>query len=64
MLNMKPGLAIYWFRQDLRLSDKPALCWASQHEYVLPIYILDDENPGMFNRISENLGGLPQSWIA
>lgn len=36
--------AIHWFRQDLRLSDNPALTAATKHRNVLPIYILDDEN--------------------
>ncbi|MGY8817346.1 MAG: deoxyribodipyrimidine photo-lyase, partial [Pseudomonadales bacterium] len=29
-------IAIHWFRQDLRLSDNPALTAASQHEGVFP----------------------------
>ena len=32
---------IHWFRQDLRLSDNPALTQASQRGLVLPLYILD-----------------------
>jgi deoxyribodipyrimidine photo-lyase len=43
---MKQKIAIHWFRQDLRLSDNPALADASAHETVLPIYILDDKTPG------------------
>ena len=38
---------IVWFRQDLRLSDNPAL--AAAHESgkpIIPIYILDDVNSG------------------
>ena len=42
---MKEKLNILWFRQDLRLSDNPALLAASENNSkVLPIYILDDEN--------------------
>ena len=41
---MTDTLAIHWFRQDLRLSDNPALTEASLHSNVLPIYILDDCN--------------------
>ena len=38
---------ICWFRQDLRLSDNPALSAAvSSGRPVLPIYILDDANAG------------------
>ena len=33
---------IYWFRQDLRLSDNPALTEASKRGLILPIYILDN----------------------
>ena len=41
---MSQSLAIHWFRQDLRLSDNPALSQAARHPKVLPIYILDDAN--------------------
>lgn len=40
------GIAIHWFRRDLRLSDNPALFEAAKAGEVLPIYILDDENAG------------------
>ena len=43
---MQEKLGIHWFRQDLRLSDNPALMNATQHQRVLPIYILDDINAG------------------
>jgi deoxyribodipyrimidine photo-lyase len=40
---MKPF--IVWFRQDLRISDNPALAAASESgRPILPVYILDDEN--------------------
>lgn len=35
---------IHWFRQDLRLSDNPALCDAARQGEVLPLYILEDNN--------------------
>lgn len=39
--------AIVWFRQDLRLSDNPALHHAVEKKHnILPLYILDDENSG------------------
>ncbi len=38
--------AILWFRQDLRLSDQPALIAAAAHGEVVPVYVLDDEGPG------------------
>ena len=43
---MAKNIAVSWFRQDLRLSDNPALIKAAKHENVLPIYILDDVNSG------------------
>lgn len=33
---------LYWLRQDLRLSDNPALLWAARCGDVLPVYIYDD----------------------
>lgn len=39
-------IAIYWFRQDLRIADNPALQAASLHECIYCIYILDDMNVG------------------
>jgi deoxyribodipyrimidine photo-lyase len=40
----KNKTSIVWFRQDLRLTDNPALIAALQGGKVMPIYILDDEN--------------------
>ncbi len=35
---------IVWFRRDLRITDNPALAWASQTgQAVLPVFVLDDE---------------------
>ena len=45
---MKTPLVIHWFRQDLRLSDNPALTSAVNQGQVLPIYILDDNNANEF----------------
>ncbi|RUR19209.1 deoxyribodipyrimidine photo-lyase [Legionella sp. km535] len=37
--------ALVWFRQDLRLNDNPAFFEAiTQHNQVIPIYILDEKN--------------------
>jgi deoxyribodipyrimidine photo-lyase len=50
--------AIVWFRQDLRLSDHPALYEAAKNHHVLPIYILDDNNkPG------SKIGGASRWWL-
>lgn len=43
---MQPPIVLHWFRQDLRLTDNPALTAAVQRGAVIPIYILDDENAG------------------
>ena len=42
---MKKGIAIFWFRNDLRLTDNPGLLSALEYESILPIYILDEVNP-------------------
>ena len=39
---MPANTVIMWFRQDLRLSDNPALCKAIEQGRVLPVFILDD----------------------
>ncbi len=50
---------IYWFRQDLRLSDNRALkaAHASGHP-VLPVFILDDASPGAWRH-----GGASRWWL-
>ncbi len=51
---------IVWFRQDLRLSDNPALYHAavSDEAPVLPIYILDDEAAG-----AHAMGAASRWWL-
>jgi deoxyribodipyrimidine photo-lyase len=40
---------IVWFRQDLRIADNPALAHAAQTgRPVIPVFILDDETPGVW----------------
>ena len=41
-MTTKRLISIHWFRQDLRLSDNPALSEAIESGDILPIYILDD----------------------
>ena len=55
---MNNGIAIHWFRQDLRLTDNPSLYEAGKYEYVLPIYILDDESAGFFK-----MGSASRLWL-
>ena len=45
---MSKPQTIMWFRQDLRLKDNLALTAACQANRVIPIYILDDSNPGRY----------------
>lgn len=49
---------IVWFRQDLRLSDNPALKEATEKGTILPLYILDDENAGEWK-----IGGAGRVWL-
>lgn len=39
------GTTLLWLRQDLRLSDQPALVAAMREGVVVPVYVLDDETP-------------------
>ena len=51
---MQKNSQIVWFRQDLRLSDNPALFHAAKKGYVIPIFILDN---------SDNIGGASKWWL-
>lgn len=55
---MQNNLLIHWFRQDLRLSDNPALLAAVQQGRVLPVYILDDVNAGQ-----QQMGAASRCWL-
>lgn len=35
------GLAILWFKQDLRVDDHPGLVAASKYQAVVPLYVFD-----------------------
>lgn len=52
------SLIIQWFRQDLRISDNPALFAAANKGEVLPIYILDDDNAGKYK-----IGSASRIWL-
>jgi len=55
---MSRPLSIFWFRQDLRLSDNPGLCAAAARGEVLPVYILDDVNAG-----DDKMGAASRWWL-
>lgn len=51
---------ILWFRQDLRLSDNPALQAALKSgQPILPLFILDDQD----HATKRNLGGASRWWL-
>lgn len=57
MTDQKP--IIVWFRQDLRVSDNPALLAAAESGHpVIPLYILDDDTPGEWAP-----GGAARWWL-
>ena len=52
-----PTTTLFWFRQDLRLSDHPALTAAAKGA-LIPLFILDDETPGNWR-----WGGASRWWL-
>lgn len=55
---MQKPTAIYWLRQDLRLTDNPALAEVAKDYQVLPIYIYDDHNPK-----ADLMGAASRLWL-
>jgi deoxyribodipyrimidine photo-lyase len=55
---MARPVSLYWFRQDLRLADNPALCAAAAKGAVLPVYILDDDHAGI-----DKMGSASRWWL-
>lgn len=51
--------AIVWFRQDLRISDNPALVHAASQGPVLPVYILDETQPP----VGRPIGAASRWWL-
>jgi deoxyribodipyrimidine photo-lyase len=51
-------VSIHWFRQDLRLTDNPALSAAAAKGAIIPVYILDDDNAG-----AHKMGGASRWWL-
>jgi deoxyribodipyrimidine photo-lyase len=46
-----PDKILYWLRQDLRLSDNPALHYAATQGNVLPLYIYDNDAIGAASKV-------------
>jgi deoxyribodipyrimidine photo-lyase len=55
---MTKQLTIVWFRQDLRLTDNPALTAAVANGQIIPVFIADDTAPK-----GALLGGASQWWL-
>ena len=55
---VKRDLSIHWFRQDLRISDNPALTSATQLGEVFPVYIFDNVNSGEYP-----MGAVQKIWL-
>ncbi|MFT7289126.1 MAG: deoxyribodipyrimidine photo-lyase, partial [Halieaceae bacterium] len=59
------GRLIFWFRQDLRLSDLPALVAAQRDaEEIIPLYVLDDAAAGDWSSGAASRWWLHQSLTA
>ncbi len=58
---MKKAITIMWFEQDLRLADNPAFSAALQQGDLLPIFILDHKNPGIYQQGAASKWWLHQS---
>ncbi len=53
----RQSIALVWFRQDLRLTDNPALTQAAaEHSHILPLYVYDPNDAYL-------LGGAQQWWL-
>ncbi len=47
---------VVWFRNDLRVSDHPALAHAAERGAIIPVFILDNTDPWP-------LGGASRWWL-
>ena len=55
---MNKDIIIHWFRQDLRITDNPALYEAAKRGVVFPIYIQDEDNAGEYS-----MGSASRWWL-
>ncbi len=65
MPHSAPPPMIVWFRDDLRLSDHPALHAAAESGAPLVcLYVLDEESPSLRPQRGRPLGGASRWWLA
>ena len=65
MVITSPRPCIVWFRDDLRLSDHPALHFAAARGGpVIPVYVFDEESPALRPPQWRPLGGAARWWLA
>jgi deoxyribodipyrimidine photo-lyase len=65
MASHSPHPSIVWFRDDLRLSDHPALHAAVQTGApVICLYVLDETSPALRPPRARPLGGAARWWLA
>jgi deoxyribodipyrimidine photo-lyase len=58
-MSARPAPSVVWFRQDLRLSDNPAILAAAKRGApIIALYILDDITPGAWK-----IGGAARWWL-
>lgn len=54
----RPSPAIVWFRDDLRIADNPALCFAAESgRPIVPLFVHDEQSAGL------RAPGAAQSWM-
>ena len=51
---MNKPISLFWFRNDLRISDNPGLFEACKNHSIIPIYIFDK---------NENIGRASKIWL-
>ncbi len=57
-MNLNKEVAIFWFRNDLRVFDNPGLCESLKNNNVIPIYIYDN-----FNSKKYEIGSSSKWWL-
>ena len=55
---MTTAKSLVWFRQDLRLTDHPALLEASKNGTILPVFIVDTKHAH-----KDTIGAASRAWL-